>query len=120
MTETDRAHVVTITRNAADLLMSHPWKAWFWADGIGMEGLLDASEITGDDKYFGFVYGFMKSWIARMQHRSRFDHTAAGVALLRCYQRAKDPALLDAARDFAAYLDTFRRTATDCPVHYED
>src|SRR5689334_16282268 len=109
-------HILCAVRAAADLLMSHRWKLWFWADGIGLEGLLDASEITGDEKYSGFVYGMFKGWIPRMQHRSRFDHTAAGVALLRCYERTRDPALLEAARDFADYLATFR-TTTDlkCP-----
>src|SRR6266508_2080144 len=67
--------ILDACRRAADLLMSHRWKLWFWADGIGLEGLLDVSEITGDDKYLGFVYGMFKAWIPRMQQRSRFDHT---------------------------------------------
>jgi rhamnogalacturonyl hydrolase YesR len=105
---------------AADRLLQHRWKEWFWADAIGFEGLLDASEITGDGTYLGYVYGFFKAWIPRMQHRSRFDHTAAGVALLRCYEMTKDPALLEAARAFADYLGTFRLTESGCPLHYED
>jgi len=105
---------------AADRLLQHRWKEWFWADAVGFEGLLDASELTGDGKYLGYVYGFFKAWIPRMQHRSRFDHTAAGVALLRCYDLTQDPALLEAARAFAEYLGTFRLTQSGCPVHYED
>jgi unsaturated rhamnogalacturonyl hydrolase len=111
---------LTIIRRAADRLLAHRWKEWFWADGIGFEGLLDASELTGDERYFGYVYGFFKAWIPRMEHRSKFDHTAAGVALLRCYERTKDAALLEAARNFADYLATFRKTADGCPIHYED
>ena len=114
------ADVRTAVRHAAELLLRHRWKLWFWADGIGLEGLLDASELTGDEKYFGFVYGLFKGWIPRMEHRSQFDHTAAGVALVRCYQRTGDRALLAAAHDFAAYLATFRKTTAGCPVHYED
>lgn len=117
------AAVADACRRAADLLLAHRWKAWFWADGIGFEGLLDASDITGDGRYGGFVYGFFKAWIARMGARSRFDHTAAGVALVRSYRRTGDPALLEAARDFADYLATFRKSdasGNGCYVHYED
>jgi rhamnogalacturonyl hydrolase YesR len=60
----------------ADLLMSYPWKVWFWGDSIGLEGLLDATEFTGDAKYCGFVYGLFKARIAREQFRSEFDYTA--------------------------------------------
>lgn len=118
--EPTRAQIVEACRKAADRLLTHRWKLWFWADSIGMEGLLDASEITGDDRYFGYVYGFLKAWIPRMRCRSRFDHTAAGEALVRCYRKTGDPALLEAARDFADYLAAFRKTASGCPVHYED
>jgi unsaturated rhamnogalacturonyl hydrolase len=112
--------LIPACRKAADRLLSYGWKLWFWADSIGMEGLLDASEVTGDPSFRSYVHGFFKAWLPRMQHRSRFDHTAAGVALVRCYQQTKDAALLDAARDFAGYLASFRKTATGCPVHYED
>jgi unsaturated rhamnogalacturonyl hydrolase len=111
---------LNLVRRAADRLLAHRWKLWFWADSIGLEGLLDASAITGDEKYFGYVYGFFKAWIPRMEHRSPFDHTAAGVALVRCYERTKDPALLEAARALADYLATFRKTNSGCPVHYEE
>ncbi len=40
-------------RTAADLLLQHRWKLWFWADSIGMDALLDVSEATGEQKYFG-------------------------------------------------------------------
>jgi len=107
-------------RKAADLLMGYQWKVWFWGDSIGMEGLLDASELIGTEKYSSFVYGTFKAWIPRMKSRSRFDHTAPGVALLRSYAVTRDPELLGAARTHAEYLGGFRRTKTGCPVHYED
>ncbi len=86
-----RESVVEECRKAADFLMGYPWKVWFWGDSIGMEGLLDASDLTGTEKYSSFVYGAFKAWIPRMQFRSRFDHTAPGVALLRSYSLTKDP-----------------------------
>jgi len=116
----DRGRINEACRRAANLLLAHRWKLWFWADSIGLEGLLDASEVTGAARYSGYVYGFLKAWIPRMKHRSHFDHTAAGVALVRCYQQTGDAALLEAARDLADYLATFRKTESGCPVHYED
>ena len=105
---------------AADRLLAHSWKLWFWGDSIGLDGLLDASELTGDAKYFGFVYGILKAWIAREQFRSEFDYTAAGVALLRVYERSRDVALLEAARRHADYLAGFRRTVGGAYVRYEN
>jgi len=64
--------------SAADRLIQHPWRVWFWGDSIGLEGLLDASELTGDGRYLAFVHGLLKGWIAREQCRGEFDHTAPG------------------------------------------
>jgi unsaturated rhamnogalacturonyl hydrolase len=111
--------LATIAR-AADMLTDYRWKMWFWGDGIGLEGLLDATDLTGNQKYLGYVHGLFKGWISRIEYRSKFDHTAAGVALVRCHQRTGDPALLEAARDFADYLQTFRRSKNGCPIHYDD
>ena len=83
-----------IAARAADLLLAHPWKVWFWGDSIGLEGLLDASELTGDRQYFAFVQGLLKGWIGREKFRSEFDYTAPGVALLRTFEQTGDPALL--------------------------
>lgn len=111
---------VDACRRAGDLLLGYRWKVWFWGDSIGTEGLLDASELTGDEKYAAFVYGLFKGWIPKMDRRSRFEHTAPGAALVRSYLLTRDPSLLFAARDLADYLDSFRRTRTGCPIHYED
>jgi unsaturated rhamnogalacturonyl hydrolase len=110
----------SIAAKAADHLLSYRWKLWFWGDSIGLEGLLDASELTADGKYLGFVHGLLKGWIARQRFRSDFDYTAPGVALLRTYQATGDAALLDAARAHAAYLEGFRRTAGGAYVRYEN
>ncbi|HTQ53153.1 MAG TPA: glycoside hydrolase family 88 protein [Bryobacteraceae bacterium] len=108
-----------VAAQAADRLLSHSWKLWFWGDSIGLDGLLDATDVTGDSKYLGFVYGLLKAWIARERQRSEFDYTAAGVALLRVYERTGDEALLAAARRHADYLASFRRTTAGAYVRYE-
>jgi unsaturated rhamnogalacturonyl hydrolase len=109
-----------IARKAADLLLGYPWKLWFWGDSIGLEGLLDAAEVTGDQKYLGFVHGLLKGWLAREHHRSEFDYTAPGVALLRAYEKSGDLTLLDAAKRHAEYLAVFRRTKGGAYVRYEN
>jgi len=109
-----------LAAQAADLLMTYPWKVWFWGDSIGLEGLLDATELTGDAKYGGFVYGLFKAWIAREQFRSEFDYTAPGVALLRVFEKTHDEALLDAAKRHAAYMAGFRKTVSGAAIRYEN
>jgi len=109
-----------MSAKAADLLMSHPWKVWFWGDSIGLEGLLDAAELTSNAKYWGYVYGLFKGWIAREQYRSKFDYTAPGIALLRVFEITGDAALLDAAKRHAVYMSGFRKTKSGAAVRYEN
>ena len=105
---------------AADRLLVHEWRLWFWGDSIGIDGLLEATELTGDSRYLGFVHGLLKGWIAREICRSKFDYTAPGVALVRTWQQTGDPALLAAARRHADYLAGFRKTAADAYMRYEN
>jgi unsaturated rhamnogalacturonyl hydrolase len=113
------AALCSLAVRAADLLISYPWKLWFWGDSIGLEGLLDASELTGSPKYVGFVHGLLKGWVARERQRSEFDYTAPGVALLRVFEATGDSQLLAAALRHAEYLAGFRKTACGAYVRYE-
>lgn len=108
----------SVARAVADKLLQNPWKVWFWGESIGLEGLLAASELTADDKYFGYVYGLMKGWAGRDLPGGRFDYTAAGTALLKTYQRTNDPYLLKRARRLADYLSSFRHTL--CGAYIRD
>jgi len=109
-----------IAHKAADQLLSYEWKIWFWGDSIGLEGLLDASELTGDERYRAYVHGLLKGWLPREQHRSQFDYTAPGVALLRVYEQTGDRTLLDAARRHGHYMAGFRRTTAGAYLRYEN
>ena len=111
---------VDLAAKAAGLLLAHPWKVWFWGDSIGVEGLLDASDLTGNPAYSQFAYGLLKGWLGREQHRGKFDYTAPGVALLRVYEMTSDPALLAAAYRHAEYMRSFRKTAAQAYMRYED
>lgn len=109
-----------LATRAADLLIPYPWKVWFWGDSIGLEGLLDASELTRNPKYAGFVHGLLKGWVAREGQRSEFDYTAPGVALLRISEATGDSRLLEAAMRHAEYMAAFRKTARGAYVRYEN
>jgi unsaturated rhamnogalacturonyl hydrolase len=114
------AYVRETAAAAADHLVRHPWRVWFWGDSIGIEGLLDATELTSDRRYLGFAHGLLKGWIAREPFRSEFDYTAPGVAMLRVWEMTGDGALLDAARRHADYLASFRTTAAGAFMRYEN
>jgi unsaturated rhamnogalacturonyl hydrolase len=116
----DPAALCSLAVRAADLLISYPWKVWFWGDSIGLEGLLDASELTGNPKYAGFVHGLLKGWVAREGRRSDFDYTAPGVALLRVSEATGDWRLLEVARRHAEFMAGFRKTACGAYVRYEN
>lgn len=105
---------------AADLLLGHNWKVWFWGDSIGLEGLLDASEWLMEGSYETYVYGLMKGWLARRDPPRHWDYTAPGVALLRLYQGYGDGYLLDAAKDHARYLAAFPQSEAGAYVRYDD
>jgi len=109
-----------VAARAADLLMRHGWKVWFWGDSIAFEGLLDAAEWLKEAKYEAFVYGMMKAWVARRHPTRAWDYTAPGLALLRLFEHTSDPALLRAAKDHADYLATFRQTEYGAYVRFED
>jgi len=115
----DHAELVRVARLVADRLLAHRWKLWFWGDSIGLEGLLDAFEITGDARYFGYVHGILKAWTSRKIGSDEWEYTAAGVALIRVYEKTGDPALLEHAIDFAQYLADFRKAKSGITIRYE-
>lgn len=110
-----------IACRASARLRRYNWKVWFWGDSIGLEGLLDASDLLADKQYESFVYGLLKAWIARRQPARQWDYTAAGVALLRTYERTLDPQLLRVAQEHGESLATsFRQTEGGAYVRCEN
>ncbi len=115
-----QSHLRKLAASAADSLLAHDWRLWFWGDSIGLEGLLDAAELTQDNRYLEFVHGLLKGWIARERYRSEFDYTAAGVALLRTWEKTGDAALLEMAHRHAKYMAEFRTTTAGAFIRYEN
>jgi unsaturated rhamnogalacturonyl hydrolase len=112
--------LVQLAERVAGRLLQYPWKVWFWGDSIGIEGLVSASELTGQTEFVSYAHGLFKSWIAREIPRGRFDYTAPGAALLDVYQRTGDFSLLEAALRLAQYLAGFRRSESGAFIRDEN
>lgn len=89
---------------AADALLAYPFTSWHYGDSVGFEGLLAASELLDDPRYFGFAHGFMRAWAARGDEYRELDNTAPGHAMCVVCERTGDALLLDAARGLARFL----------------
>jgi unsaturated rhamnogalacturonyl hydrolase len=89
---------------AADALIAYPFTGWHYGDSVAFEGLLAASELLDDPRYFGFAHGFMRAWAARGDEHRELDNTAPGHAMCTLCERTGDALLLDAARGLARFL----------------
>jgi unsaturated rhamnogalacturonyl hydrolase len=107
--------LLAAARRVADQLVRYPWEVWWFADSVGFEGLLAATEVTGHERYEHFVYGVGRGWLGRLLPRwgifaapgwHRFDHTAPGVALLEVALRFQDEQLLAKLEGLADWQQT--------------
>ena len=106
-------------RRAAERLLAHPFLAWFYGDSIGFEGLLAASELSGDARYADFVHGFLRGWAARDRPYRPDDNTAPGHVLCTVAERSGDAQLIDAAVRLGEHL-VARRRIEGVSVTFED
>jgi unsaturated rhamnogalacturonyl hydrolase len=104
---------------AADRLVRHPFRSWFYGDSIGFEGLLAATEVLGDGRYAAFAHGYLRAWAARDEPRHEDDNTAPGHVLCALAERHGDEQLLAAALRLADHLAT-RRRVRGVAVTFED
>lgn len=98
-------------RLAADLLVRHPFRCWFYGDSIGFEGLIAASDVLADATYESFAHGFVRAWACRAEPYQQDDNTAPGNVMCALYERTGDDGILDAALRLADVLRTRRRVA---------
>jgi len=92
-----------VARLAADLLVRYDWRVWYFADSVGCEGLLAATDLTGEEAYRHFVYGLAQGWAARSAPWQRYDYTAPGVALLDVARHFGDARLRARLLDWAEW-----------------
>lgn len=102
--DTTPASLDTLIRQAADMLVRHDFRAWFYGDSTGFEGLVAASDALDDPRWADFVYGYFRAWAARATPYVELDNTVPGHTLCAVYERTQDPLLLQAATDIAAHL----------------
>jgi unsaturated rhamnogalacturonyl hydrolase len=102
---------------AAEHLIRYPWRVWWFADSVGFEGLLAATEITGDERYRDFAYGMTQAWLSKAVTRSgapgtlgraaaewdRFDFTAPAVALVELALHYENDVLLSKLEELAEW-----------------
>ncbi len=88
----------------ADSLLDLEYETWNFGDSVGFEGLLRATDLTGDEKYAQFARAWMRAWATRRAPFRRLDATAPGTAMVQVLRRFHDDLLLTAARDLAGYL----------------
>jgi unsaturated rhamnogalacturonyl hydrolase len=104
---------------AAERLVRHPFRCWFYGDSIGFEGLLAATELLGDERYAAFAHGYLRAWAARDTPRREDDNTAPGHVLCAVAERHGDGELLAAAERLADHLAA-RRRVTGVALTFED
>src|SRR5262249_22632084 len=81
---------------AADQLVRYPWDVWWFADSVGFEGLIAATELTGEERYRHFGYGLARGWLGRSREGwHRRDYTAPGTAMVGLALRFEDGELLE-------------------------
>ncbi len=90
--------------SAADALVAYPFSCWHYGDSVGFEGMLAASELLEDQRYFGFAHGFMRAWAARATPYRELDNTAPGHAICAVCELTGDELLRDAAVELARFL----------------
>ena len=110
---------VALARKVADRLLGHDFKGWFYGDSIGFEGLIAASDISGEARYSAFCHGFCRGWATRRHPWQPDDNTAPGHAMCGIVRRTADAELRSAVLDLARYLRGRRRVGP-VSITFED
>jgi unsaturated rhamnogalacturonyl hydrolase len=92
------------TARVADQLVRYPWNVWWFADSVGFEGLIAATELTGDERYRHFAYGIARGWMGRARDSwHRHDYTAPGSAMVALALYFEDEELLATLERLASW-----------------
>lgn len=97
---------------AADLVTRSPLFLWDWGEAIAIQGLMVASDATGEWRYREWACSRMDLW--RQIHPVPFwpDHLGSGTSLLWQYERTGDPNIIAYAEQLGQHLASLPRART--------
>jgi unsaturated rhamnogalacturonyl hydrolase len=107
-----------LIRSIAHQTMQYPFKVWGFGEGIALEALAEASDVTDDASYWSFILDLFDRWVSRPLQES--DHSAPGMLLLVAYERTGDARYLTCAHQLADHmlaLPTHSGAALHRPQH---
>lgn len=105
---------------AAETLIHHSFRCWYFGDSIGFEGLLAASELLGEPRYEEFAHGFFRGWASRRKPFVASDNTAPGLAMCGLAASSADTDLRAALSELAQYLYAGRRRCRGTSITFEN
>lgn len=108
-----------LAAQVADRLREHAFHGWFYGDSIGFEGLILASDLTGNPTWQDFSHGFFRAWATRREPWQPDDNTAPGHAMCEIIERTGDAVLREAVIDLARHLRGRRRVGP-VSITFED
>jgi unsaturated rhamnogalacturonyl hydrolase len=108
-----------LVAEVAGRLREHAFHGWFYGDSIGFEGLIAASDLTGNPTWFDFSHGFFRAWATRRRPWQEDDNTAPGHAMCMVVERTGDTVLREAVIDLARHLRD-RRQVGSTAITFED
>lgn len=101
---TNNRVVDPLISHTAETLLNMAYKPWSFGDSVAFEALIEATDLTGDQRYIGYAHGFMRAWAASRGPIKELDVTAPGLAMVEVARRTEDAQLLEALVDLSAFL----------------
>lgn len=99
----------------AEQTMKYPFKVWGFGEGIALEALWEAGQITGVDRYRQFVLELFERWLGRDIEEP--DHSAPGMLLLKAYEAIGDERYLQRALELSQHMRRLPQHANGATFH---
>src|SRR5262245_58579865 len=102
----------------ADRTRRFDFTVWFWGDPIAFDGLMDATELTGEERFAAHAEKYLRRW-SDIGQIYGVDINCPGYALTRLYRRTGEARFLDMAERLADYLHNKipRSLDPECPIY---
>ena len=95
--------------------MNYHFKVWGFGEGIALEALWDAAQVTQNMQYRAYVLDLFENWLRRPLTEA--DHSAPGALLLNAYQETADSRYIDRAIELANHMLALPTAATGAAFH---